>query len=198
MSRGSRFRNISSSLLMNILLVYLLTDTREHLSFLYCPRGPHWKTDVLGYKGVFPCNTCQLLSPFPFIILPYCLLPFHYSALLSASLSLFCLTVCFPFIILPYCLFPVHSPSLLSPPSRPHSFMLLSLYHSAVVPYCLQCKSPFYVVKLLYCLVSVCFASPFQLRHNTCNLSPAPAGLLVLLAVPVSYNQPPMDSVDQQ
>ena len=129
-----------------------------------------------------------LIVCFPFIILPYCLLPFHYSALLSASLSLLCPIVCFQFI----------PPSLLSPPSRPHSFLLLSLYHSAVVPYCLQCKSPFYVVKLLYCLVSVCFASPFQLRHNTCNLSPAPAGLLGLLAVPVSYSQPPMDSVDQQ
>ena len=87
MSRGSRFINISSLLLMNSLLVYLLTDTREHLSFLYCPRGPHWKTDVLGYKGVLPCNTSPLLSPFPFIILPYCLFPFHYSALLSVSSS---------------------------------------------------------------------------------------------------------------
>ena len=106
MSRGSRFINISSLLLMNSLLVYLLTDTREHLSFLYCPRGPHWKTDVLGYKGVFPCNTSPLLSPFPFIILPYCLFPFHYSALLSVSLSLFCLIVCFQFIPPAYCLPP--------------------------------------------------------------------------------------------
>ena len=43
---------------------------------------------------------------FPFIILPYCLLPFHYSALLSASLSLFCPIVCFQFIPPAYCLSP--------------------------------------------------------------------------------------------